>query len=325
VSESTREGALTCESVRDLLRCPACKGPLDRAEDALVCGRATCAKRFPVVNGVPVLINDDASVFSVADFVAMRDTTFRLRENRLKAALARWMPDISRNVKALENYDHLVRLALERSPRPRILVLGASILGVGTGRLLSEPGLELVETDVSFGPRTRLVCDAHDIPFADGSFDAVVAQAVMEHVIDPHRCVDEIHRVLKPGGLVYAETPFMQQVHMGRYDFTRFSDLGHRRLFRRFEEISRGAVGGPGMALAWSYQYFLWSFGTSRAWHAFVRGFAAFTAFFLKYFDRYLIEKPGTLDAASGYFFLGRRSEHTLADRELIRLYRGNM
>ena len=55
--------------------------------------------------------------------------------------------------------------------------------------------------------------------------------------------------VYKDDGLVYADTPFMQQVHMGRYDFTRFTYLGHRRLFRKFEEIDSGAVSGPAMAL----------------------------------------------------------------------------
>ena len=92
-----------------------------------------------------------------------------------------------------------------------------------------------------------------------------------EHVVDPYRCVDEIHRVLTSNGLIYAETPFIQQVHAGRYDFTRFTQLGHRRLFRRFEEIETGVVCGPGMALAWSWQYFLLSFFTSRPLRSFAR------------------------------------------------------
>jgi hypothetical protein len=45
--------------------------------------------------------------------------------------------------------------------------------------------------------------------------------------------------------------------------------------------------------------------------------------FWLKYFDYYLINKPGTLDGASGYYFMGRRSDQILADRELIKLYKG--
>jgi len=144
-------------------------------------------------------------------------------------------------------------------------------------------------------------------------------------VTDPYKCVEEIHRVLKPQGLVYAETPFMQQVHLGRYDFTRFTHLGHRRLFRRFEEIHSGAMCGPGMALAWAYRYFLLSFARSKLLRAFLTVFSSLTAFYFKYFDHFLINKPGALDAASGYYFIGERSDRILSDRELIRLYRGAM
>jgi SAM-dependent methyltransferase len=188
--------------------------------------------------------------------------------------------------------------------------------------LLSDR-IDLIETDVSFGARTQAIVDAHNIPFKDGSLDGVVAQAVLEHVLDPQRCVDEIHRVLKPDGLVYAETPFMQQVHAGPYDFTRFTHLGHRRLFRRFEELDSGAVCGPGMALAWTYQYFLMSFFTSGRMRKLATAFAHVTAFWLKWFDAYLIDKPGCLDAASGVYFLGRKSESVYPDSDLIASYRG--
>jgi hypothetical protein len=135
--------------------------------------------------------------------------------------------------------------------------------------------------------------------------------------------VDEIHRVLKQNGLVYAETPFMQQVHMGQYDFTRFTHLGHRRLFRRFDEVESGPVVGPGVALAWAYKYFLLSFATSRVARAILKNFAHLTSFYLKYFDHYLIDKPGAFDAASGYYFMGQKSDQTLSDRELTKLYKG--
>lgn len=150
-----------------------------------------------------------------------------------------------------------------------------------------------------------------------------MVQAVLEHVLDPFRCVEEIHRALKDDGLVYAETPFMQQVHDGAYDFSRFTHLGHRRLFRRFKEVDSGAVCGPGMALAWSYQYFLMSFAPSRFWREVLRLFGCWTAFFYRFFDHYLIDKPGTLDAAAGYYFLGRKSDGVLSDRDLLKLYGG--
>lgn len=168
-----------------------------------------------------------------------------------------------------------------------------------------------------------LVADAHDIPFADESFDGVIAQALLEHVVDPWRCVDELHRVLKPGGLVYAETPFIQGVHAGRYDFTRFTHLGHRRMFRRFEEVESGTGQGPGVALAWSYQSFVLSFATSFWLRGMLMVFTRVTSFYLKYLDYYLGRKPGSFDFSSGYFFLGKKSDNLLDDRELVSLYRG--
>ena len=189
-------------------------------------------------------------------------------------------------------------------------------------QILANPAVDLVETDVQLAPRTQLVCDAHQLPFAGSSFDGVIAQAVLEHVLDPYRCVAEIHRVLKDGGVVYVETPFMQQVHEGRHDFTRFTHLGHRRLLREFDEISSGATGGPAMALAWSIRHLLISMAPSKRWSMAFGGLARLF-FWLKYVDKLVIDKPAALDAASGYFFLGRKSGRVLPDRDLLELYRG--
>jgi SAM-dependent methyltransferase len=229
-------------------------------------------------------------------------------------------------MKAHENYARLRELLLADTPaqaRPRVLVIGGSRVGQGMEEFANDPRLDLVESDVSFGPRTSLICDAHQLPLADGSVDAVVIQGVLQALVDPPACVAEIHRVLRPRGYVYAETPFMQQVCVARFDFTRYTHLGHRRLFRAFEEVQSGSVCGPGMALAWSYQYFLLSFFEGPRARTFVKGFARLTAFWLKYFDFLLIDRPGGIDAASGVYFLGRRSDSPLPDDELIAQYRG--
>lgn len=170
-----------------------------------------------------------------------------------------------------------------------------------------------------------MVFDAHDIPFEDETFDDVIVQAVLEHVVDPARCAAEIRRVLRPRGVVYAETPFMQQVHEGAYDFTRFTHLGHRRLWRDFDELASGVACGPGMALAWAWRYFLLSFARRPATRTLASAAARGSAFWLKYFDRFLAHHPGAYDAASGFFFLGRKSQTRLTDRQLPHLYRGGM
>lgn len=294
-------------------------------EHKYICNNINCRTSFPIIEGVPILINENNSIFNVNDFLAKRNTTLNLQGSRIRKALALLVPNLSANIKAKNNYNKFASLLLTQSSVPKVLVIGGSILGKGMDVLARENGIELVETDVSFGPRTGLICDAHDIPFADESFDGVIIQAVLEHVVDPYRCVEEIHRILKFQGLVYAETPFMQQVHMGRYDFTRFTHLGHRRLLRSFDEIESGAVAGPGVALAWAYQYFLLNFVESKIMRDIIKIFARATSFYLKYFDYLSIDKPGTLDSASGYYFIGRKANNILSDRELIKLYRGAM
>jgi SAM-dependent methyltransferase len=294
--------------------------------ESLACCNADCRATFPVVDDVPVLIDERESVFSIEDFVAQRDTTFRLQPRGLAKLLDRVLavlPGISGDVGTARNYTTFRDALLDTTQAPKVLIVGGSILGHGMDTLSQDARVELVATDVTFGPLTALICDAHDIPFEDETFDGLIAQAVLEHVVDPQRCVQEMHRVLKHGGLVYAETPFMQQVHMGRYDFTRFTHSGHRRLFRQFSEIASGPIAGPGMALAWSYQYFLLSFTTSRPLRAQLRVFAHLTSFHLKYLDHYLTRKRGAIDAASGFYFMGRKEGRMLSDRELVDYYGG--
>jgi SAM-dependent methyltransferase len=313
---AVKEGTLA------LLRCPICRSSLRRSNQCYFCTAPECQGEYPVVQGIPVLINEGSSVFRTEDFLQQRPTTFRA-SSRFAQLVESCIPVISQNVGAAQNYQNFAKLIKDQFARPRILVLGGSILGEGMLPLASDPSIEWIETDVSFGPRTALICDAHDIPFENEVFDGIVAQAVLEHVVDPYRCVQEMHRVLKPNGLLYAETPFMQQVHLGRYDFTRFTHLGHRRLFRNFDEVSSGIICGPGMALAWAYHYFLLSFFSGRKSRAIASVFARTTAFWLKYFDRYLVKKPGAYDCASAFYFLGRRRLGALPDADLMKLYVG--
>ena len=311
------------QAVQESLCCPICHEKLRYDGTQFVCLNAQCRTSFPVADGIPILLNERASLFTIADYVSHTKPRFDFVQSSIRRTLRQIMLPISKNMAAKKNYRRLANLLLQQATRPRILVLGGSILGQGMKWLAENPDVELVETDIIVGPRTTILCDAHDIPFQDESFDGVIVQAVLEHVVDPFRCVDEIHRVLKKRGVVYAETPFMQQVHGREYDFLRFTPLGHRRLFRRFDEIDRGIAYGPGTALAWAYEFFLLSFTASRPLRMLIKIFVRLTAFYWKYFDYYLVHKPGALDAASCSYFLGRKAEHTLPDKELIKLYKG--
>ena len=120
-----------------------------------------------------------------------------------------------------------------------------------------NPTIDIIGFDVYSSETTHLIADAHYIPFRDGSFQGVLIQAVLEHVIEPEKVVGEIHRVLAKDGVVYSEIPFMQQVHEGAFDITRFTLVGHIALFKRFEPLDFGGNKSSNVALAWSIRYFI--------------------------------------------------------------------
>ncbi|MGI8411175.1 MAG: class I SAM-dependent methyltransferase [Solirubrobacteraceae bacterium] len=284
---------------------------------------------YPVVAGVPILINERRSPFRIADYLPQTNPSTGSRLIHLLAAGVDALPSLSRNVGSRENFHALAALMRDRGPRAghtnrfRILVVGGASVGVGSQGLLEEPDVDVIETDIVRTARTQIVCDAHDLPFATGAFDVVICQAVLEHVLDPVRVVSEIHRVLADDGLVYSEIPFMQQVHGGRYDVTRFTLLGHRRLYRCFDEVRSGAQGGPGMALAWSLWYFMRALAPGRIGRGLAVVLARILFFWLKYIDDFIVEKPAAIDAASGTFFMGRRRIDAVNDAEILASYRG--
>ncbi len=307
------------KDIEQKLICPSTKCNL-RQNGKYLESVSNPAIRYPIIDGIPVLIDNEKSLFSIDDFVYNRKTTFDAEPGIIKKTIRELIPDISANIRTSDNYEKIAALLPANS---KILVIGGSVKGQGMDSIYDNESFEVIGSDVAFGEYTKLISDAHDIPFEDHTFDCVIIQAVLEHVLDPQRCVGEVYRVLKPAGLVYAETPFMQQVHMRQYDFTRFTHLGHRWLFKNFDEITSGPCCGPGMALAWSYLYFLRSFTSSPACRRVLTLFACMTSFFLKYFDYYLIDKPGSYDAASGYCFLGKKSDNCLAAKELIAQFKG--
>jgi len=71
-------------------------------------------------------------------------------------------------------------------------------------------GIDIDREAVAFARKTFrrnshgfLLADAMDLPFSSNAFDVLICAHIYEHVPDPHRLMDEIRRVLKPGGLCY--------------------------------------------------------------------------------------------------------------------------
>lgn len=299
----------------NILRCPDCRrDAMSGSPESIRC--ASCSATFPISAGRPILIRHDNPLFRIEDYIAAPAVAPR-------KALSAFLPSPSINVAGLRVLERM-RSLLDIQRSSSILVIGG-----GTQRVWLDPLLgagserRVIYTDIDVGADVDLFCDGHDLPFVDASFDAVVTTAVLEHVLYPERVASEIARVLKPGGLLYSEMPFMQQVHEGAYDFTRYTMSGHRRLFNQFREIEAGMVAGPATALVWSIENFLLAFFSGGRVRSVAKAVSRLCFFWLKYFDYLLTKRAAAMDGASCTFFLGCKAESKLGDDAVIARYVG--
>jgi SAM-dependent methyltransferase len=158
----------------------------------------------------------------------------------------------------------LLRAFLDARPGTTVLNVGA---GQGTfTQLLEGRGFEVVSTDVTepalavlrrVARGEVLQADVTELPFSDGSFDAVVAGEVLEHVRDDRAALGEVARVLRPAGVLALSVP-AHPAWFGASD--RWA--GHARRYSR-AGLER-AIGGAGLTLE---RVVPWGFPVSALYH----------------------------------------------------------
>mmetsp|Transcript_2320 Transcript_2320/g.4694 ORF Transcript_2320/g.4694 Transcript_2320/m.4694 type:complete len:329 (-) Transcript_2320:252-1238(-) len=124
----------------------------------------------------------------------------------------------------------------QKAPR-RGDVLGIS--GQNYFNLVAPGGSTYTTADYPFA-------DCHDLPYDDNSFDIAIANQVFEHVEMPWVCVDEIHRVLRPGGYIVIGVPTMYQEHKWPTDYWRFMPDSLQVLVRNFAHVEVMGKSGNG-------------------------------------------------------------------------------
>lgn len=106
---------------------------------------------------------------------------------------------------------------LELSDGDRVLDAGAGVGALSATIKRIRPGVELMTVDsdrrrLAAGQRRGVAAppvqvDLDRLPFADGSFDKVLLSEVLEHVADQRAVLGELHRVLRPGGVLAVSVP----------------------------------------------------------------------------------------------------------------------
>jgi SAM-dependent methyltransferase len=121
-----------------------------------------------------------------------------------------------------QNMENIVDLARSTPPPGSVLDLGCDAGGrttwiadrVGARAMYGlEIAADRAEIAASRGVQVNLGDLSRPFPYADGSFDLVVSNQVIEHVVDTDNFVREAYRVLKPGGRVVISTENLASWH----------------------------------------------------------------------------------------------------------------
>lgn len=91
--------------------------------------------------------------------------------------------------------------------------------------------------DIRPGPAVDVVGDVHALPFEDSSFDIVLCVEVLEHLHTPQKALDEMRRVLRPGGTLLLTTRFAQTIHDAPGDYYRFTRYGLAHMLREWDAV----------------------------------------------------------------------------------------
>ena len=116
------------------------------------------------------------------------------------------------------------------------------VLDIGAGHVDTNhsytnffPNRHTVDIDEKRQPDT--IADIHTLPFDANSFDFVLCTEVLEHCHTPQRAVDELYRVLRPGGKIILTTRFVYPLHDVPHDYFRFTKYGLQHLFRAWQSV----------------------------------------------------------------------------------------
>jgi len=280
--------------------CPVCRSALEFGPDAVSC--TGCGASYRLVDGKPALLKDGNLVVQEPSL----QKSSRLR--RIAMRVLRWVPRVKLSTATRPN---MVRLRRMLDDDALVLFVGGGVGSLGNGvHLLGKRLLDgSVNLEVWPGPVVDLIADAHDVPFPDEYFDCVILQAVLEHTRDSNRVAHEVQRVLKAGGIIYVEVPFLQPVHM-KSDFRRYTVMGLEELFAGLERVDSGVNGGAASTFAIATASFvgtLLSFGKKPVYEL-VRSAASVVLWPIKYIDHFLVRLPVAYIAAAGVYLIARKS-----------------
>ena len=162
--------------------------------------------------------------------------------------------------------------------------------------------------DVQQYQYTDIVCSTLKLPFIDNCFDGIISHAVFEHLPNPFITAKELYRILKPGGLIFIDTAFLQPLHADPSHYFNMTVHGLRQIFSDFEEINSGIFPHhyPSYSMMMLIQT-IWPYIQQKEWQNHLEDWHAFLVQEGDSLDIALGEK-GREILAAGVFFEGKKT-----------------
>jgi len=130
--------------------------------------------------------------------------------------------------KSAQKYDRIGATLLDIAPQDH----------AGAKQFFKKTQIQTLDIDPTSGATYIAdLCNKNDSVINGGQFDFIVCTEVLEHTLNPFNAVNEIYRMLKPGGLAFISTPFNFRIHGPLPDCWRFSEHALKELFKEFEIV----------------------------------------------------------------------------------------
>ncbi|MGZ6125107.1 MAG: methyltransferase domain-containing protein, partial [Myxococcales bacterium] len=176
---------------------------------------------------------------------------------------------------------------------------GEIVVELGSGNRRLSP--RIINIDLFPFANVDFVAEAERTPIRSGSVDRVVLDTVLEHGPEPQKVVDEIFRILRPGGSVVCLAPFIFRYHAYPRHYFNVSRDGLEFLFRRFSRCTVETNMGPTTALVnLVSEYVGVAFSeNNRVLYSLGKGLTLLFLFALKYLEVLWTRAPRSRNIAS--------------------------